>query len=110
MASLGKAHFKGGSGNAYRFKVYPLGAKFRKLGGMYVVTKRRPNADGGYRHVAIYVGQTEDFSQPFDRHHKAEDFRRLGANCICLQADDSEDSRLAKERDLIAAYHPVCND
>jgi hypothetical protein len=109
MASLGTMNFKGESGSAYPFKVYALGTKLRKLSGMYVVTRRRRDANGRYRHRALYVGQTGDFSQPFERHRKAADLRKRGANCICLLGDDSQESRLAKQRDLVAAYHPVCN-
>ena len=110
MASLGKAVLKGGSGKTYRFKLFALGARFRKISGVYVITNRSQNAVGRYQHVTLYVGQTEDFSQPFEKHHKAKEFKRHGANCICLQSDNSEDSRRAKEQDLIAAFRPVCND
>ena len=110
MPSLGKATFKGASGKVYRFRVYALGTRFRKLSGVYAVTSRTGDANGGPRHVILYVGQTEDFSQPFARHHKADAFRQHGADCICLLSDDSEESRLAKEKDLVAAFHPVCND
>ncbi|NLY00015.1 MAG: hypothetical protein GXY83_28285 [Rhodopirellula sp.] len=110
MASLGKKTFKGESGEPYRFKVYALGTKLRKLGGVYVITNRSCDQDGGYRHATLYVGETEDFSQPFERHHKAKDFLKHGANCICLQMDVSEQSRVAKQQDLVAKFHPVCND
>ena len=110
MASLGKARFKGASGKMYRFRVYALGTRFRKLSGVYVVTNRTSNTNGGHRHAIVYVGQTEDLSQPFDKHRKADAFRQHGADCICLLSDDSEESRLAKEKDLVAAFRPVCND
>ncbi len=110
MASLGKKTFKGESGELYRFKLYSLGTKLRKLSGVYVITNRSCDGEGGYRHVALYVGETEDFSQPFERHHKSEDFHKHGANCIGLQLDESEESRVAKQRDLVARFHPVCND
>jgi len=110
MASLGKAVLKGASGKAYRFKIYALGTRFRKLSGVYLITTRVNDANGAHRHVPLYVGQTEDLSQPFAQHHKADVFARHGANCICLLSDKSEESRSAKEQDLIAAYHPVCND
>lgn len=110
MASLGKMTFKGKSGMAYRFKVYPLGTRFRKLSGIYIIGNRLQGANGSRRLVALYVGHTEDFSQPFDRHHKAKEFSAQGANCICLQSDGVEDSRLAKQQDLIAALNPSCND
>ncbi len=109
MASLGKTAFKGKSGKLYRFKVYPLGTKFRKVSGVYLVANRLHRQDGSYRHIVVYVGQTEDFSQPFEQHRKANEFRQQDANCICLQSDDSEESRLAKQHDLVVALHPVCN-
>ncbi len=109
MASLGKAAFKGKSGKAYRFRVFPLGTKFRKLSGVYVITSRCHRKDGSYRHIALFVGHTEDFSRPFDRHRKADEFKQHGANCICLQSDDLESSRSLKEQDLVAALQPVCN-
>jgi len=110
MASLGKIVLKGVSGTKYRFTVYPLGTRLRKLSGVYVITRRSRKADGRYRHLALYVSHTEDFSQPFDRHRKAKDFRGHGANCICLQSDKSEKSRLAKQQDLVAAFHRIRND
>ncbi len=110
MAALGRMVFKGRSGKAYRFKVYPLGTRFRKLSGVYVIGNRSHGTDGGRRLIPLYVGHTEDFSQPFDRHRKAKDFAEQGANCICVQSDTLEESRLAKEQDLIAALSPACND
>jgi hypothetical protein len=109
MASLGKTVLKGESGNAYRFRVYPLGTRFRKIAGVYIITNRYHKEAAGYRHKTLFVGQTEDFSKPFDKHNKAEEFKERGANCICVLSDASEDSRLAKEQDLVATLHPVCN-
>lgn len=110
MPALGKTAFKGASGRVYAFKVYALGTHFRKLSGVYVITNRSNTADGGHRHQPLYVGQTEDLSQPLGGHRKAEVFLEHGANCVCLLSDASEDSRIAKERDLIAAFQPMCND
>jgi hypothetical protein len=102
--------FKGKSGKAYRFKVYPLGTRLRKISGVYIIGSRMERENGGRRLVPLYVGHTEDFSQSFGQHHKAREFTEQGANCICLQSDAEEESRLAKERDLIAALRPACND
>lgn len=110
MASLGKLVLTGVSGKKYRFMVYPLDTRLRKLSGVYVITKRSRKAEGRYGHLALYVGHTEDFSQPFGRHRKAKEFRGRGANCICLQSDKSEESRLAKQQDLVAAFHRIRND
>jgi hypothetical protein len=110
MASLGRIVFKGKSGNPYRFKVYPLGTRFKKLSGIYIIGTRSHGANGGRRLVPLFVGNTEDFSQPFDNHRKSKEFTDQGANCICLQSDAVEESRLTKERDLIASLQPACND
>ena len=110
MASLGKATFTSKSGNQYRFKVFPLGTRFRKISGVYLIAFRARGSHGEYRHKILYVGNTKDFSQPFEKHPKAQDLVRLGTNCICVQADKSEESRLEKERDLVAAFSPARND
>lgn len=110
MPSLGKTTFDGQSGNTYRFTVYPLCTRIRKIAGLYVIANRSHDDTTGHQHQALYVGHTEDLSQPFERHHKAREFERCGANCICLHADKSEDSRMEKERDLVAAMQPICND
>ncbi len=110
MASLGKTMFKSKTGRRYQFRVFPLGTHFRKISGIYVIAYRGRGADGTHRHKILYVGNTEDFSQPFEKHPKAQDLVRLGANCICVQSDKSEESRLEKERDLVAAFTPACND
>ena len=110
MPSLGHTAFNGKSGRAYRFKVYALGTKLRPLSGLYVVANRSRDTEGEYQHIPLYVGETEDLSQPFAAHHKAAEFERHGANSICLQSDTSEESRVLKQRDLVAALQPACND
>jgi hypothetical protein len=110
MASLGRATFKGASGKSYRFRVFALGTRFRKRSGVYAVTSRNSNGNGGHQHVIVYVGHTEDFSQPFAEHHKAGAFKQHGADCVCVLGDESKESRHVKQQDLVAAFHPVCND
>jgi hypothetical protein len=110
MALLGKMVFKGKSGRAYRFRVYPFGTRLRKVSGVYIVGNRSQNTDGVRDVVPLFVGHTADFSEPFTGHRKAGEFTRQGADCICLQADAEVESRQAKEQDLIAALKPVCND
>lgn len=110
MAALGRIVFRGKSGKSYRFKVYPLGTRFRKISGVYIIGTRMPGANGGRRLVPLYIGHTEDFSQPFCKHHKAREFTKQGANCVCLQSDAVEESRVAKEQDLVSRLRPACND
>ena len=109
MPSLGKITFDGMSGRAYRFTVYPLRTKIRKIAGLYIIANRSDSADGN-RHQVVFISHTEDLSQPFERHHKAREFERHGANCICLRKDESEESRIQIVQDLVAAMQPVCND
>jgi hypothetical protein len=109
MASLGKKVFKGKSGTEYRFKIYPLGTRFRKISGVYVIANRCQGLNGGRRLVPLYVGNTEDFSQLFDPHRTAKEFVEQGANCICVQSDTVEKSRTAKTQDLVASLQPACN-
>lgn len=109
MASLGNTTFKGRSGRQYRFKIFPLGTRFRNRSGVYVITHRDRGLNGGQRHTILFVGHTQDFSLPFDKHSKAKDLAQHGANCICVQSDESEQSRVQKEQDLIAAFSPKCN-
>jgi hypothetical protein len=109
MPAIGKTTFKGQSGAPYRFKVFPLGTRFRKLSGVYVVAHRGRDDDGRMRHAALYVGQTADFSEPLSKHHKSKDFADHGANCICVQSDKLADSRVKKQQDLLASLNPKCN-
>jgi hypothetical protein len=109
MSALGQASFKSKSGNQYRFKVFSLSTRFRKMGGIYMIAYRAHGIHGGHRHKVLYVGNTKDFSQSFEKHSKARLLMRLGANCICVQSDDSAQSRREKEQDLIAAFSPACN-
>lgn len=110
MPSLGHATFDGKSGQAYRFRVYPWGAKLRPLSGLYIVANRCRDGAGKYQHIPLYVGETEDLSQPLQQHHKAAELERQDANSICLQSDGSEESRVRKQQDLVTALRPVCND
>jgi len=110
MAKISTVKFKGKSGESYDFNVYPMDQSFKAIGGVYVVTRRFKDEDDGFRHKIIYVGETGDLSTRFDNHHKADCFTEHSANCICVHVDDDEDSRLAKEDDLIKLHNPPCND
>jgi hypothetical protein len=110
MPALGKTTFRGKSGKDYEFMVYPLRTKIRKIAGLYVIADRCHKDSSAYRHQALYVGQTEDLSQPFEKHRKAKEFERHNANCICFYKEESEDFRIEIERDLVAAMRPICND
>jgi hypothetical protein len=100
----------GASGNKYTFYVHGLGTEFKAAGGVYAVLKAVSNQAGSLTYYVIYIGQTGDLSERFDNHHKADCFRRNGANRISAFCEGTEKARLAAESDLIAKYDPPCND
>ena len=110
MASLGTLPLTGASGRTYDFEIYALDANLNAVGAVYAFTSRKEEDDGAYTHAVIYIGETGDLSMRFNGHHKEECFVKYTANRKCIHRDDGEDSRRAKEEDLIANYYPPCND
>ena len=111
MTKFRTIKFTGISDKSYEFTAYSWDTIFKNnCGAVYFVTKRSRNANGGYTHIRIYVGQTEDLSTRFDNHHKQTCFDKYGANCICVLGEQNENKRLMIEQDLIKKYHPPCND
>lgn len=110
MAKLGVLTLSGESGKQYEFNVYNMDTEFNAIGAVYCVSERTESASKSPSHSKIYIGQTGDLSTRFDNHHKADCFQQYGANCISVHKDGDEDSRLKKEKDLIAAYNLPCND
>jgi len=110
MLRVGRAYFKGKSGKAYNFLLYPWGTNFRKgIGAVYVVTTRYLKKDKSHVHGGIHVGQTEDLSTEFDYHPKQSCFDTYGANCVCVREEPDRDARLQVVQDLIDSYDPPCN-
>ena len=110
MPAIGKTMFKGQSGTRYRFKVFPLGTRFRKLSGVYVVAHRGRDDAGRVRHAALYVGHTADFSESLVRARQVERFRgawrRIASACSPTKLAES---RVKKQQDLLASLSPQCN-
>ena len=100
----------GASGTKYDFGVHDLDGSFHAVAGVYTVTERYETARGRHKHTVIYFGQTSDLGDRFDDHHKADCFAVHNANSLCFHADDDEQSRLAKENDLIEAHYSPCNN
>jgi hypothetical protein len=97
----------GASGRAYEFEVYPWGQAFNPVGGVYLVLKRSPGIRPTY--AILYVGQTGDLSRRFDDHHKQWCFDRNAKTHIGVRVVNTEQERLAIERDLLGNYQTVCN-
>ena len=109
MPKIAAATFNGKTGS-YKFKVYLIDTTFNAIGAVYIFTKRTEDASGAGTHKLIYIGQTDSLADRIPNHAKWPCFRRKGANCICVHADDSEESRLGKEADLLAAHSTPCNE
>jgi len=96
---------RGKSGTNYEFTVYPWGTQFKPVGAVYAVFRKE--SDG---YVVVYIGQTADLSERFDDHHKQWCFDNHRKSHIGVHLESSEKKRLAIEQDLIANYHPPCNN
>lgn len=110
MAKLATMKFRGASGREYSFDVYPFDTTWRdNVAAVYFVTRRYQKEDGKYYHDEIYVGETTNLKERFQKHHKIECFYRKNANCICILLESNLDTRLSIEADLISAHNPPCN-
>ena len=110
MASLGSVAVIGKSGRKYDFEVYEINLSWDIVPAVYIVTRRSNNSKGGYKHTAIYIGQTDNLQERFENHHKQDCFDRYNANCLCIYEVSVENTRLAIEDDLLSAHRTECND
>lgn len=111
MAKIANATFNGQK-DKYRFEVYPTNTTFSAVGAVYIFTKRvvDPSGSGKGTHTLLYIGETESLVERIPNHEKWDCVTPLGANCICVHRDDNQQSRAAKETDLLAANTTPCND
>jgi excinuclease UvrABC nuclease subunit len=109
MSNASTLDLTGSSGKKYKFYVYELGTSFKKVGGVYAITKRT-SSQGSNSHSVIYIGKTDDLSERFDNHHKQDCVDKNGANRICVRQVESEADRDSIEKDLIKNYQPKCNE
>ena len=108
---LGHIIFPGRSGEEYHFECWDLETRFRAIGAIYVVTRRR--AEGaGYRHAhheTLYIGQVSSLASLAVAPSPLAAFAQHGANCLCVYAVESEERRIAIRDDLVAAHQPILN-
>ncbi len=98
---------KGKSGAEYTFYVHKLPVKFKQSGGVYLFTKL---LDDKKTHRYIYLGITEDLSERFDNHHKAECIKNEGATHLCAFTENNKSKREKIEEDLLASISTRCNE
>jgi len=112
MATYGGITFAGKSGEKYFFHAWPLETRFKAVGAVYFVTKR-VFSNKTYRiasHEGIFIGQTENLTDPFETQSQLGCFNKHGANCVCVYLDTDEKRRLAIAQDLLACHSTSCND
>lgn len=100
MGKLGNINAQGISGARYQFELYQIGTEFNPLPAVYVFLNGN---------TPVYVGETSDLSERFDRHHKAGEIQLHGANRIGVMIERNAQRRLAIERDLLSNYLWLCN-
>ena len=96
----------GKSGEKYTYMVFKIGEAFGAAPANYIFCKK--TTEGPVQ--AIYIGQTDNFSERFDNHHRMPCIKQEGATHICAhKSSSSEPTRKAEVDDLIAKYNPICN-
>jgi hypothetical protein len=96
----------GRSGNGYSLVAQPLDSPVGESGGVYVFARRNVTGDGW---VAICVGETDCFAQVLPANPKRQCARDHAATHVHLLPKDDEAARQTIVRDLIARWHPPCN-
>ncbi|MBI5028985.1 MAG: hypothetical protein HZB51_00560 [Chloroflexi bacterium] len=109
MARLGTMKLEGTSGTLYRFRIYSWTTSFKPVGAVYFVTRRFEKSGGRFRHQRIYLGQTQDLSEGFEKHTQKESFEQHSANCICVHRENDETQRQQIEQDLRPKHKALCN-
>jgi hypothetical protein len=96
----------GRSGIGYSLTIQPLDSPVGESGGVYVFARRNLSGDGW---VAICVGETDRFSRDLPANPKRQCARDHAATHVHLLTQEDEAARRVIVRDLIAQWHPPCN-
>ena len=106
MSDPGIYLWLGASGKRYRYAVYMFGTVFGPGPANYVFA--RETRPGHY--VPVFIGQTDDLSEPFDNHLAMQCIRLNRATHIHVKLSTApEEVRRAERSDLIAKWNPTCN-
>jgi hypothetical protein len=100
-------NWPGQSGKQYTFEIFPLDAAFQALPGIYIYAGQAE--DGSW--VPVYIAQTRGLHQRLEGHVRMEDAMANGATHLHAHyCSEGQAARCSEEHDLIAAWHPVCNE
>ena len=99
----------------YSFKeITPLNTWSPPLyGGIYAITYKKDLINTPEVHTLLYIGETGNFSSRFKNHEKYGCWKVHSNHAdlyVSIHIDMIEESRQAKERDLIKRFKPKCND
>lgn len=109
MVKIANSEFVGGSGTKYAFAVYSLDTTFKDVGAVYVFSKLT-ESQGEKSLSFLYIGETARLGTRISGHEKWPCVKQHGVNCICVYADDDQNSRLRTEADLLMRNITPCND
>jgi hypothetical protein len=98
--------WRGRSGAAYSFIAHPLEEALDDRSGVYVFAKRNAAGDAW---KAIYIGEADSFSRELAVHPKRQCARNHAATHLHVLTEVDEEARRSAVRDLIALWHPPCN-
>lgn len=101
--------FGGAWGQRYRFQVWPLEARFRPVGGVFMVTRRAFNNATFRRasHEVLYIGETSDLSGSLWSVSRLDGFRKQGANCVCVFPTEDPAQRESMVAALTEQHGPL---
>jgi len=119
MVVFESATLTGKSGATYSFLVVPFGTPLSAAGVVYALLRDQEQQFGTGRSLfalpirssvgrrqwtVLYVGQTENLSQRFERYEMDDDLARINASHIAVIGEPSAEHRTVIERDLIRRY------
>jgi hypothetical protein len=106
MAQRDYVDLLGQSGRSYRYWVGRMGESITASAGNYGFAKQPPT--GSF--AILYLGETEDFSDRFDRHERWLEAVMLGATHVLAHTTPGgEQARCAEEGELIQRWQPPMN-
>jgi hypothetical protein len=95
----------GTSGKQYQYEVYPIDTNWNDVPGNYIFAK----VNSSRRWTAIYIGETESFSDRLPNHNQLACVRRNGGTHVHAHTNRDTRARKAEEQDLISNHNPACN-
>jgi len=107
----GNITFYGKSGEQYSFQIWSLDSEFKPFAAVYFITKRTVDKTTlmRARHNAVFIGHTDDLAKTLTTDVPMAEFRKFGANCVCIYTDSSKRRRAAVQQDLLERYSRFCN-